>query len=234
MNDTKEMLATIPFWEYLSETEQQEVLNSVYVKHYDPGTMLYGAGDESYGLMYIIEGEIRAYLLSEGGREITLYRLQSEELGLLTKNSAISQISFETYLVTVKDTDILVVPPSLFDYLAERNIYVKCFSYELASQRFSVIMWVMQQILFSRFDQRLASFLMEEYRRTECEEISMTQEQIAEYVNSAREVVARMLRQFASDGLIENRRGVIVLKDIPALQELGASISIPESITKSS
>lgn len=92
--------------------------------------------------------------------------------------------------------------------------------YELATERFSSVMWVMQQILFYGFDRRLATFLLNEYRRTGATSIRMTQEQIAQNVNSAREVVARMLKQFASDGLIENRRGVIVLKDIGGLENL--------------
>lgn len=92
--------------------------------------------------------------------------------------------------------------------------------YELTTERFSTVMWVMQQILFYRFDRRLATFLLNEYQLTGVPEIRMTQEQIAQNVNSAREVVSRMLKQFALDGLIENQRGVIVLKDIDGLKKL--------------
>ena len=92
--------------------------------------------------------------------------------------------------------------------------------YELATARFSNVMWTMQQILFFRFDQRLSSFLLQEYQRTKDPVIHMTQEQIAQNVNSAREVVARMLRQFVSEGILEIRRGVIEIKDIEALEAL--------------
>ena len=123
-------------------------------------------------------------------------------------------------MTVTKDAQLLIIPSSTFAKLIDSNIYARCFMYELAAERFSTVMWVMQQILFSRFDQRLAVFLLNEYRKTGIPEIRMTQEQIAQNVNSAREVVARMLKQFAADGLIENRRGVIVLKDIPKLEKL--------------
>lgn len=234
MNDTKTYLHALPFWGDLSMEEQQDLEDAVYVKHFEPGEMVYGGADDCLGMLFILSGEIRAYLLSDEGREITLYRLQQEELFVLSSRGVISQVNFETHMDTTQETDVLVLPATVFENLLDRNVYARCFIYELAAQRFSVIMWVLQQILFARFDQRLASFLMEEYRRTESSEICMTQEQIAEYVNSAREVVARMLRRFAADGLIENRRGVIELKDIPALQKLGEVIPPLEEFTKSS
>lgn len=90
--------------------------------------------------------------------------------------------------------------------------------YELMMERFSSVMWTMQQILFAKFDQRLAGFLLQEYEKTGSLQIRMTQEQVAQQINSAREVVARMLRRFVSDGLVEIRRGTILLRDIEGLR----------------
>ena len=104
--------------------------------------------------------------------------------------------------------------------LAQQNIYARCFLYELATARFSAVMWSMQQVLFARFDRRLATFLLNEYERTGNAEIRMTHEQIAQHVSSAREVVARMLKRFASDGLVEMRRGAIRLSDPDGLRRL--------------
>lgn len=231
MNDTIEYLKKLPYWDALMEAEKKEAEAAAFFRHLEPGAVLYGMGDSALGMFLMLTGEVRAFILTEEGREITLYRLQQGELGVLSQSCAISQITFETCLVAVQETDILMIPAAEFDDLIQRNIHVRCFTYELTAQRFSVIMWVFQQILFARFDQRLASFLLEEYRRTDSPEISMTQEQIAEYVNSAREVVARMLRRFAAEGWIENRRGTILIKDVLALQKLGGSIQPPEELT---
>lgn len=92
--------------------------------------------------------------------------------------------------------------------------------YELLSERFSSVVWTMQMILFKKYDCRLASFLINEYEQTGDRIIKMTHDEIAQYTNSAREVVARMLKRFANDGLLEFKRGKIILLDIQALKEI--------------
>ena len=104
--------------------------------------------------------------------------------------------------------------------LMESNIHFKCFIYELAAKRYSTVVWVMQQILFAHFDERMARFLLSRYEKTGDSTIRMTQEAMAQEVNSAREVVARMLRQFESDGLIELNRGIVILKNIELLKNI--------------
>ena len=217
-----ELLKKLPFWDLLSDDEKQMVSNQAVLRQYQQGNVLHGGceNDSCFGMFYIASGEIRTSILSDEGREITLYRLYDGDMCVLSASCVISQISFDTQMTVTKDAPLLIIPSSTFAKLIDSNIYARCFMYELAAERFSTVMWVMKQILFSRFDQRLAVFLLNEYRKTGIPEIRMTQEQIAQNVNSAREVVARMLKQFAADGLIENRRGVIVLKDIPKLEKL--------------
>lgn len=217
------LLEKLPYWKFLREAEKQLLKNAAAVRHYPAGSVLHGncdGGGSCFGMIYLVSGEVRTYILSPEGREITLFRLTKGETCVLSASCILSQISFETQLTVTADAEILIIPASVFGALTEENIHVRCFVYELATERFSSALWVMQQILFVRFDQRLAGFLLQEYRRTGCPEIRMTQEQIAQNVNSAREVVARMLKQFASDGLIENHRGLIVLKDIGELERL--------------
>lgn len=221
--NVKELLEELPYWDKLTGEEKQLVEKSAVIRHYDDGELLHGNcdnGGSCLGMIHVITGEIRAYLLSKDGREITLFRLSKGDNCVLSASCVISQISCDTLLTATRNTDILIVPVAVFGRLTTENIYVRCYMYETATERFSSAMWVMQQILFSRFDQRLALFLMDEYEKTGVPEVHMTQELIAQNVNSAREVVARMLKQFASDGLLENKRGVIVLKDIPGLKKL--------------
>ena len=218
-----ELLEKLPYWSTLNDTEKRTVRDSAIVNHYESGNTLHGNCDKGVsclGMIYVISGELRAYILSEEGREITLFRLRDSDCCVLSASCIISQISFDTLITATSDADVLIVPTAVFGRLMNGNIHVKCFMYELATERFSTVMWVMQQILFNRFDQRLATFLLSEYRRTGVPTIRMTQEQIAQNVNSAREVVARMLKQFALDGLIENQRGIIILKDIDGLEKL--------------
>ena len=99
-------------------------------------------------------------------------------------------------------------------------LYVRCFLYELATKRFSDVMWAMQQIMFKGLDRRLADFLLAEAERTGSNTIRMTHGQIAQHISSAREAVARMLKGFSEDGLVELKRGAITLRDTGGLNHL--------------
>ncbi len=218
MNET---LITLPFRDRLTEQEKTFCEQNAFVQHYKEGAYILGECESGCrGMLHILSGEIRAFIISEEGREITLFRLGAGENCVLSASCALAQITFETQIEVVVDAEILIIPASAYAKLMESNIYVRCFTYELAAERFSAVMWVMQQIIFYGFDKRLADFLLAEYRRTGSPAIRMTQEAIAQSVNSAREVVARMLRQFASDGLIESRRGEILLRDIAGLERI--------------
>jgi CRP/FNR family transcriptional regulator len=78
----------------------------------------------------------------------------------------------------------------------------------------------MQQALFMAFDKRLAGFLLEEMSSENTETIVMTHEQIANHLGSAREVVSRMLKLFAADGIVEVSRKGITVKDKSKLRKI--------------
>ena len=94
------------------------------------------------------------------------------------------------------------------------------FIYKQTTERFSDVMWTMQQILFMSFDRRLAVFLIDESAKTGKDTLTMTHDQIAKYTGSAREVVSRMLKYFENEGMVELGRGRVRLKDKKRLKEL--------------
>lgn len=213
-------LEKLPFWDKLSEQEKDIMSNCAVIQNCTAGELLSGSNTSCLGLTFIISGELRAYLVSEEGREITLFRLAQDEVCILSASCVISEITFDTQITAEKDSQLLVVPSGVFSDLTEENIYVRCFMYEKMTERFSSVMFSMQQILFMRFDSRLASFLISESEHTGSDEINMTHEQIAQHVNSAREVVARMLKRFVADRLIEMKRGSIQIIDSEKLKKL--------------
>ena len=190
------------------------------IRLYKKGTRVYSSERECLGMLFVMQGEMRTYLLSEEGREVTLFRIYPNDLCVLSASCVISQISFDTQMSAQKDTEALMIPPNIVLLLKEKNLSVRCFLYELATKRFSDVMWAMQQILFKRLDQRLALFLMQESQRLGTDTIHMTHEQIAQQISSAREAVARMLKQFSEDGLVELKRGAIRLLDQKGLKAL--------------
>lgn len=214
------VLERLPFWKLLTDSEKELVQQNAVIRRYKKGTRVYSSERECLGMLFVMQGEMRTYLLSEEGREVTLFRIYPNDLCVLSASCVISQISFDTQMSAQKDTEALIIPPNIVLFLKEKNLSVRCFLYELATKRFSDVMWAMQQILFKRLDQRLALFLMQESQRLGTDTIHMTHEQIAQQISSAREAVARMLKQFSEDGLVELKRGAIRLLDQKGLKTL--------------
>ena len=214
------VLERLPFWKLLTDSEKELVQQNAVIRLYKKGTRVYSSERECLGMLFVMQGEMRTYLLSEEGREVTLFRIYPNDLCVLAASCVISQISFDTQMSAQKDTEALIIPPNIVLLLKEKNLSVRCFLYELATKRFSDVMWAMQQILFKRLDQRLALFLMQESQRLGTDTIHMTHEQIAQQISSAREAVARMLKQFSEDGLVELKRGAIRLLDQKGLKAL--------------
>ena len=210
----------LSYWQDLTPEEQTFVKHHTIVRAYAKGSIIHSGTDQCLGMVLVLSGQLRTYILSEEGREVTLFRLGVYEPCVLSAACVIQQITFETQMVAEHDTTLLVVQAGAFSKLAEQNIHVRCFMFELLTERFSSVMWTMQQILFVGYDRRLAAFLMAEYDRTGLTELKMTHAQIARDTNTAREVVARMLKRFAADGLVTSRRGCIALKNLQALQDL--------------
>ena len=214
------ILNKLPFWASLTEQEKEILRKSAVIRRYEKGSFIHSSDRDCLGMLFIISGEIRTYILSDEGREITLFRLYPNDLCVLSASCVISQISFDTQMTARQDTEVLIIPPNITALLKEQNISVRCFLYEQATERFSEVMWTMQQILFKGLDQRLAAFLVEECERTNSNTVRMTHEQIARNISSAREAVARMLKQFTQDGLVELKRGEIIIKDTDGLKRL--------------
>lgn len=206
-------LETFPFWEHLSKDEKRLLIQNVIPMKYPKGYNIHNEGDECAGLMYIKTGSLRAYLLSEDGREITLYRLYEGDICILSAACVLDAITFDVSVDTESPCEIYTVSASVLHNLADKNIYVEAFNYRMAADRFSDVMWAMQQILFMGMDKRLAIFLTDESAKSKSNEIHLTQEQIAKYMGTAREVVSRMIKYFAGEGIVESFRGGIRILD---------------------
>ena len=208
------------FWEHLDEKQKQQLCENTFPAHYPKGTTVHGGNADCIGVLLVKQGQLRTYMLSEEGRDVTLYRLFPGDTCILSASCVLDAITFDVFIDAEEDTDVLLINSSVFHQIAEENIYVKCFGYELATTRFSDVMWAMQQILFMGADKRLAIFLWDEIAKTGSDSIKMTHEQIARYMGSAREVVSRMLKYFAGEGIVALSRGEIRIVDKEKLQKL--------------
>lgn len=219
-NDLKFMNEHLTFWDKLSSKEKTLVKNNITKVTYDKGEILYSADSECLGLILIQKGGLRVYILSEDGREVTLYRLSEGESCVLSASCILNNITFDVVIDAETETEVLLLNIGTFSKLIYENIYVENFSYKNTGERFSDVMWAIEQILFMSFDKRLATFLIDEMAKTKSTDINLTHEQIAKYLGSAREVVSRMLKNFESQDILKLSRGLIQISDKDKLKGL--------------
>lgn len=219
-NDLEFMKRHLSFWDKLSTTEKNMVKNNTTKITYNKGEILHNADSECLGFVLIKKGGLRVYILSEDGREVTLYRLSEGDSCVLSASCILNNITFDVVIDAETDTEVLLLNISTFSKLNNDNIYVENFAYKNTTDRFSDVMWSVEQILFMSFDKRLATFLIDEVAKNKTTDIYLTHEQIAKYLGSAREVVSRMLKNFESQGIIMLSRGLIKIIDKEKLMKI--------------
>ncbi len=200
-----------PFWDKMSQDDKDTFCYTSQHVQFKKGTNIHD-GNRCTGVILIKTGSLRLYMLSEEGKEITLYRLFPGEMCMLSASCVLESLTFDVFVDAEESSECIVVGGCAYEDLARRMPEAKIFALETALSRFSDVMWVMQQILFMSMDKRLAIFLLDETAKTGNDTVTLTHEQIAKYMGSAREVVSRMLKYFSTEHLVEaSRKGVRIL-----------------------
>ena len=187
---------------------------------FDAGAHVQGAGAGCAGVVFVRSGRLRAFMLSDQGREVTLFHVQPGECCVLAASCILPMITFDIALDAAEDSDLLVIDSQAFGTVSQENIHAEAFTYRQATERFSDCMWVMQQVLFMGLDARLAIWLLDEVARSGSRTIYATHDEIARHLGSAREAVSRMLKYFAREGLVSLSRGSVEIIDAKRLRRL--------------
>ena len=210
----------LPFWDKLTAQQKEHLSGLVEFRTVKKGTHIHDSSAECLGLVAVKTGQLRAYILSEDGREITISRLFDYDVSLLSASCVMPDMQFNVMIEAEKDTQFWSIPACLFKNLVEESLAVSNYSRNLLSSNFSELMWLMEQIMWKSFDKRLAAFLLEETAIEGTPVLKITHEKIASHMGTAREVVTRMLRYFQSEGMVKLTRGTIELTDKKKLNAL--------------
>lgn len=208
-------------WDQLSPGQQRTLRDAARPRRAKAGDMVHGGVSECTGLLLVKSGQIRAYLSSEEGREITLYRLLERDVCLFSASCALRSVQFDISIRAERDTDFWVIPSEVFKGLMEESAPLANETNQIMASRFSEVMWLMDQILWKSLDRRLAAFLLQESALEGSDTLKITHEAIGNHMGTAREVVTRMLHYLQGEGLVARTRGTIELTDRPRLEELG-------------
>lgn len=215
-----EYINYIPFWDKLTKEQQDAISDVIEYRSVRKGAHIQDSSAECLGLVMVRSGQLRAYILSPDGREITIGRLFEYDVSLLSAACVMPDLQFDVMIEAEKDTQFWSIPACLFKNIVDESLAVSNYSRSLLSSNFSELMWLMEQIMWKSFDKRLAAFLLEEASIEGSNNLKITHEKIANHMGTAREVVTRMLRYFQSEGMVRLTRGTIELVDKTKLESL--------------
>lgn len=214
-----------PFFDTLAADEQHLLIAAARPRICEPSEIVHSGDHHCTGPLLLRRGRVRAYMLSEEGREITLYRLAAGDFCPLSAPCLIeSTPSIDVTLEAECRTELLVFDATVLATLCRRSPTVECFILRTAMRRLSEVMQAFRGVIFQSLDRRLAAFLVGETDRRGGDTVFLTQEEIARYTGSAREAISRRLKALAAEGRIEVRRGAVRLLDPAALRALADGI----------
>ncbi len=215
-----ELSEFFPIWDKLTPQQQTRLAQSAISRNVEAGSILHDGGADCMGLVLVRSGRLRSYILSEDGREITIYRLIERDICLFSASCMIKNMQFNVTVEAERDSSIWIIPTYMYKELVEASLPMANYINDIMAAHFSEVMWLMEQIMWKSFDKRLAAFLLEESALEETDRLSITHEKIANHLGTAREVVTRMLRYFQNEGLVSLTRGTVEITDRKGLEAL--------------
>ncbi len=209
-----------PVWDKLNTSQQDRLLGSLMTRNVKKGDVIHDGSTYCTGLLLVRSGQLRAYILSDEGREITIYRLFDRDMCLFSASCIMHSIQFDVTIEAEKDTTLWIIPADTYKSIMEESAPVANYTNELMASRFSDVMWLMEQVMWKSLDKRVAAFLLEEAAIEGTDALKITHETIANHLGTHREVVTRMLRYFQNEGMVKLSRGMVTIRDRDKLNDL--------------
>lgn len=209
-----------PVWSKLTADQQEKLRSQIIYRQVEKGTVLHNGSLDCTGVFLIESGQLRAYILSEEGREITVYRLFDRDMCLFSASCMMRSIQFEIIIEAEKTSNLWLIPVDAYRSVMEDSAPLANYTNEVMASRFSDVMWLIEQVLWKSLDKRLAAFLLEEAAIEGSVSLKITHEAIANHLGSHREVITRMLRYFQSEEMVRLSRGCVMLVDEAKLRQL--------------
>ena len=186
-----------------------------------PGQTVFAPGKKPEAFLLLLEGTVRVQQVGENGREIVLYRVSGGESCIMTTACLLSDEAYQAEGVTETAVRAVAVSRDDFDSLMARSSAFRRLVFTKYASRMADLLAVVDDIAFQRMDKRLAQKLLQLAGGSDA--VAITHHRLATELGSVREVVSRLIKEFARRGWVESRRGEIVLLDRAALARIAES-----------
>ena len=214
MPSPAELPALYPALQSLPESARALLAASTQQVVVPAGTQIFQEHQPCSHFPFVLRGAIRVLKAAPNGRELPLYRVSPGETCVLTSSCLLGHTDYNARGVAESDTELLLLPRAAFDALLAHAPF-RDFVFQLFSERIGDLMQLVEEVAFMRLDQRLAALLLGRGRI-----VHSTHQQLADELGSVREIVSRLLKGFAAQGLVALGREQIEIRDAQALRRL--------------
>ena len=180
------------------------------------GTAVFDERQPCRGFPFVLAGAIRVAKVSAGGRELPLYRVVAGESCIITSSCLLGHADYNARGVTEGPTTLALLPRELFDEMLGEPVF-RDFVFSLFSERMAELMQLVEEVAFRKLDQRLAALLLGKGRV-----VHATHQQLADELGSVREMVSRLLKGFAGEGLVRLGREQVEVLDAAGLRRVAS------------
>jgi CRP/FNR family transcriptional regulator len=185
------------------------------------GSRIFGPGTAPDSFLLLLEGSVRVQQVSEGGREIVLYRVAAGESCALTTACLMGYDEYQAEGIAETDVKAVAIPRQVFDQLIATSGEFRRFVFTAFSQRITNLFQLIEEVAFSRIDVRLADRLLA--LADDRGHLAVTHQQLAAELGTAREVISRVIGEFQRRGWLSGSRGTVQIENRAGLETLARS-----------
>jgi CRP/FNR family transcriptional regulator, anaerobic regulatory protein len=216
--DRGKVLALYPVLSGLPPEELEHLLQPAAIIHLPTGTQVFAEHQPCQGFPLLIEGSIKVIKLATNGRELMLYRVLPGGSCIISSSCLLGHTNYNARGVAETPLTLLPLPVSTFSTLMLKDAAFRDFVFHLFAERIGELMQLVEEVAFSRLDQRLARLILARQEVI----LNVTHQQLADELGSVREIVSRLLKGFAAQGLVTLGREQLCISDRIGLQKLAS------------
>lgn len=177
-------------------------------------------GDDCDHYILVLSGRLRIQLVTESGKEVVLYYVNTKEDCVLTTSCLLGGDSFPAEVLTESDTSAIVIPAAEFHQTLVGFDVFRQFIFSNFAKRLADVFVCIEEIYSYTIEEKLAKALLEKKQIQAQDLIHITHADLASHIGSSREVVSRQLKKMEGDGFILLGRGTIQITNQQALEKV--------------
>ncbi|MBW7901088.1 MAG: Crp/Fnr family transcriptional regulator [Rhodocyclaceae bacterium] len=213
--DRARLLALYPALAALAPAELDGLLRPEATLRIPTGLRVFAESEPCRGFPLVVEGSIKVVKTAPSGREMLLYRVGPGDSCIISSSCLLGHTPYTARGESETPVTLAVLPEALFARLLADDRAFRDFVFHLLAERIADLMQLVEEIAFHRLDRRLARLLL-----ARGDAVHATHQALADELGSVREIVSRLLKGFAAEGLVELGRERIVLRDRAGLRRL--------------